>query len=145
MLSAGPTNVKQPPKIFSPPSCNKPKSLSSQHHASRSHPRRSKLTVLSTRRHCQELTDSLFGTTTYGMHFEPKTVTRSHLCVPDRSQMVTWPLLSVHSGPTVCCCEHVYNDINTITGMLQFEKKQYYFATSIWFYSVYQSYITSNF
>jgi hypothetical protein len=34
MLGAAPTNVEQPPRIFSPPSCNKPKSqapLSSPH------------------------------------------------------------------------------------------------------------------
>jgi hypothetical protein len=47
----------------------------------------------------------------------------SCLCVPDRSQIVTWPLLSVHSGPTVCCCEHVQNGVNITRGSYNSGKK----------------------
>jgi hypothetical protein len=79
MLRAAPTNVKQPSRIFSPPSCKKPKSQAPLN--IRTMP--SDLTALSTRRRCHQLTKTLFW---YNKtRNEPKTI----ICVPDRPQMFT--------------------------------------------------------
>lgn len=70
MLGAAPTNVKQPPRIFSPPSCNKPKSqapLYSPHWIfapcpASLQPWAKEGAAISWRRVC-------WGATRYGMHF----------------------------------------------------------------------------